>query len=138
MNSRLQQHPIAIVGMASIFANSRNLEQYWENITTKLDAIMDVPLSRWNIDDHYSPDKKSPDKTYCRRGGLVCALEKRAHDGEHANAEPRVARSLPGDGDRAEVGQLYDQGSADRGRSRRTHGVVDGQIVESCAKNGVG
>ena len=71
MNSRLQQHPIAIVGMASIFANSRNLEQYWENITTKLDAIMDVPLSRWNIDDHYSPDKKSPDKTYCRRGGFI-------------------------------------------------------------------
>ena len=31
-NSRLQECPIAIVGMASIFADAKNLEDYWDNI----------------------------------------------------------------------------------------------------------
>jgi len=30
INSRLQETPIAIVGMASVFAESKNLGQFWE------------------------------------------------------------------------------------------------------------
>lgn len=70
-NSRLQQTPIAIVGMASIYANSENLESYWDTIIQGIDTIMDVPPSRWLVDDYYSADKSAPDKTYCKRGAFI-------------------------------------------------------------------
>ncbi|MFT4923955.1 MAG: acyl transferase domain-containing protein [Phenylobacterium sp.] len=75
LNSRLQQCPIAIIGMASVFADAKNLEQYWDNIAESVDAIMDVPASRWAIDDHYDSDPKAEDKTYCKRGGFIPELD---------------------------------------------------------------
>ncbi|MBN3927936.1 beta-ketoacyl synthase N-terminal-like domain-containing protein [Nostoc sp. NMS4] len=71
VNSRLQQTPVAIIGMACIFPQARNLQEYWGNIISKVDCITDIPLSRWNIDDYYDPDPKTPDKTYCKRGGFI-------------------------------------------------------------------
>src|SRR4051794_34255597 len=63
--------PIAIIGMASIFPQARDLEEYWDNILRANDCITDVPPSRWNIDDYYDPDPLVPDKTYCKRGGFI-------------------------------------------------------------------
>ena len=70
-NLRLKQTPIAIVGMASVFPQSRNLREYWQNIVDKADCITDVPDNRWNIEDYYDPDPTVPDKTYCKRGGFI-------------------------------------------------------------------
>ncbi len=67
----LSSTPVAIVGMASIFPQSSNLQEYWDVILNKIDCITDVPPSRWNIDDYYDPDPKTPDKTYCKRGGFI-------------------------------------------------------------------
>nr|WP_045110309.1 type I polyketide synthase [Moritella viscosa]SHO15137.1 Polyunsaturated fatty acid synthase PfaA [Moritella viscosa] len=75
LNSRLQECPIAIIGMASVFADAKNLDQFWDNIVDSVDAIIDVPSDRWNIDDHYSADKKAADKTYCKRGGFIPELD---------------------------------------------------------------
>ncbi|MFO6422183.1 SDR family NAD(P)-dependent oxidoreductase [Motilimonas sp. KMU-193] len=63
--------PIAIVGMASLFAESANLNAYWDLIRNKIDAIIDVPASRWHIDDYFDTDKTAADKVYCRRGGFL-------------------------------------------------------------------
>ncbi|NRA71744.1 MAG: hypothetical protein HRU24_12030, partial [Gammaproteobacteria bacterium] len=49
-NSRLQETPIAIIGMASVFADAKNLDQFWDNIVDSVDAIIDVPSDRWEID----------------------------------------------------------------------------------------
>ena len=68
---QLQQTPVAIIGMGCIFPQARTLEEYWENIITKIDCISDVPPSRWRIEDYYDPDPKAPDKTYCKRGGFI-------------------------------------------------------------------
>ena len=73
--NQLQQTPIAIVGMASVFPKSHNLQQYWQTIVGKEDCITDVPPSRWNIDDYYDPDPTAPDKTYCKRGGFVPEID---------------------------------------------------------------
>jgi polyketide-type polyunsaturated fatty acid synthase PfaA len=70
-NHKLQKNPIAIIGMASIFPEAKNLRQYWENILGKEDCLTDVPSSRWNIEDYYDPDPQVPDKTYCKRGGFI-------------------------------------------------------------------
>ncbi len=67
----LHETPIAIIGQAAVFAKAANLEEYWNNILDKVDAITEVPESRWDIEDYYDPDPDAPDKTYCKRGGFI-------------------------------------------------------------------
>ncbi|MDX2368839.1 MAG: beta-ketoacyl synthase N-terminal-like domain-containing protein, partial [Colwellia sp.] len=74
-NSRLQECPIAVVGMASIFADAKNLEDYWDNIFESVDAIKDVPSDRWAVDDYYNSDPRAADKTYCKRGGFLPEID---------------------------------------------------------------
>ncbi|MBK1986816.1 acyltransferase domain-containing protein [Sphaerospermopsis aphanizomenoides BCCUSP55] len=72
INRQLQQNPIAIVGMASLLPQARNLRQYWANIVNKTDCITDVPESHWSVKDYYDPNPRTPeDKTYCKRGGFI-------------------------------------------------------------------
>lgn len=68
---QLQRIPVAIIGMASLFPKSRNLQEYWENIINKTDCITDVPPSCWNVEDYYDTDPKAADKVYSRRGGFL-------------------------------------------------------------------
>ncbi len=75
INPLLRQNPVAIVGMASIFADAENLEQYWENIVQGIDCIREVPPNRWNADDYYDPDPFAPDKTYCKVGGFLPEID---------------------------------------------------------------
>ncbi|RCJ33536.1 polyketide synthase [Nostoc minutum NIES-26] len=72
INRQLQQNPIAIVGMASLFPKARNLREYWQNIVNKIDCITDVPDTHWSVKDYYDPNPRTPeDKTYCKRGGFI-------------------------------------------------------------------
>ncbi len=70
-NRSIIMEPVAIIGMASFFAQAQNLAAYWDNIVRERSSITDVPASRWNIADYYDPDPAAPDKTYCKRGGFL-------------------------------------------------------------------
>ena len=72
INRKLQANPIAIIGMASLMPQARNLRAYWQNIVNKIDCITDVPSSHWSVEDYYDPNPRTPeDKTYCKRGGFI-------------------------------------------------------------------
>ncbi|MCL1143290.1 type I polyketide synthase, partial [Shewanella gaetbuli] len=71
LNKRLKDMPVAIVGMASIFANSRYLNKFWDLISEKIDAITEVPETHWKVEDYYDADKTAADKSYCKRGGFL-------------------------------------------------------------------
>ncbi|WP_299006127.1 type I polyketide synthase, partial [uncultured Shewanella sp.] len=71
LNKRLKDTPIAIVGMASLFAHSRYLDQFWDLISDQIDGITDVPSSHWQAEDYFDTNKSAPDKTYCKRGGFL-------------------------------------------------------------------
>lgn len=68
---KLKTTPIAIIGISGIFPQASNKQEYWENILNKIDAVSDVPISRWNSEDYFDPDPKAEDKTYCKRGGFI-------------------------------------------------------------------
>ena len=61
---------VAIVGMACVFPGAPDLETFWRNVVAGVDAITEVPASRWD-GDFYDPDSSEPDRFYCRRGGFV-------------------------------------------------------------------
>ncbi|MCC5645418.1 acyltransferase domain-containing protein [Nostoc sp. CHAB 5824] len=72
INRQLQHNPIAIVGMASLLPQARNLREYWQNIVNKIDCITDVPSTHWSVEDYYdSNPRTTEDKTYCKRGGFL-------------------------------------------------------------------
>ena len=71
VRSRIREMPIAIVGMASLMPDAKALDQYWSNIVEKVNSIVDVPPSRWSIEDYYDADPAVPDKTYCKRGAFL-------------------------------------------------------------------
>lgn len=68
---QLKTTPIAVIGMGSVFPQAHNTSEYWDNILRKIDCIVDVPASRWKIEDYYDPDPSTPDKTYCKRGAFI-------------------------------------------------------------------
>jgi acyl transferase domain-containing protein/phosphopantetheinyl transferase len=64
---------VAIVGMAALFPSAPDLTTYWSNILAGVDAIAEVPASRWDP-CYYDPRAASTrrgDRLYCRRGGFV-------------------------------------------------------------------
>src|SRR5271157_455108 len=71
INYQLRNTPVAVIGMASIFPQASNLQEYWDNILNKINCVSDVPASRWNVEDYYDPDPHAPDKSYCKRGGFI-------------------------------------------------------------------
>ncbi len=75
LNSSLKKTPIAVIGLSAMFADAKNIEEYWTNIIQSRDSIKDVPANRWLIDDYYDEDMMAPDKTYCKRGGFLPEID---------------------------------------------------------------
>ncbi|MDQ6617468.1 MAG: polyketide synthase dehydratase domain-containing protein [Actinomycetota bacterium] len=64
---------VAIVGMAALFPGAADLGSFWHNIVNRVDAVTDVPATRWDP-SYYDPEAWShpaSDKFYCRRGGFI-------------------------------------------------------------------
>ena len=67
--------PLAVVGVGALFPGSANAHGFWRDILAGRDLITDVPPRRWLIEDHYDPDPRTPDKTYCKRGAFLDEVE---------------------------------------------------------------
>jgi len=64
---------VAIIGMACMFPSAPNLQTYWQNIVSKVDAITDPP-EEWEAELVYDPDSHANDRIYCKRGGYLGEL----------------------------------------------------------------
>jgi acyl transferase domain-containing protein/NAD(P)-dependent dehydrogenase (short-subunit alcohol dehydrogenase family) len=63
--------PLAIVGIGCVFPKAKTLREYWANVKSKTDAIVDVPPSHWNHEDYFDKDPKKPDHVYAYKGGFL-------------------------------------------------------------------
>jgi polyketide-type polyunsaturated fatty acid synthase PfaA len=75
LNSSLKKTPVAVIGLSAMFADAKNIEEYWTNIIQSLDSIREVPSNRWLIDDYFDEDRTAPDKTYCKMGGFLPEID---------------------------------------------------------------
>lgn len=72
-----QREPIAIVGMGCRFPGGANSpEQFWQLLVNGVDAITEVPETRWHIRDYFDADSLEPGKTYSKWGGFINGIEK--------------------------------------------------------------
>jgi myxalamid-type polyketide synthase MxaB len=71
----MQLEPIAIIGIGCRFPGAENPQAFWNLMRDGVDAISEVPKSRWDIDDYYNPDFKQPGKTNTRWGGFLKQID---------------------------------------------------------------
>ncbi|WP_455872390.1 beta-ketoacyl synthase N-terminal-like domain-containing protein [Serratia proteamaculans] len=64
------QLDIAIIGMSGVFPESRDLEQYWENINDGKDCIREIPKERWLWEESYGDPSKG-NYTKVKWGGFI-------------------------------------------------------------------
>lgn len=90
---RARTEPIAIVGMSCRFpGGANNPEAFWRLLRDGVDAITEVPPSRWNIDEYYDADPDAPGRIYCRHGGFLEGID--LFDPAFFRITPREAASM--------------------------------------------
>lgn len=66
---------IAIIGMACIFPDAKNLNQYWQNILENRNAITEVSKERWDPEVFFDSQAKKGEKSNSKWGGFIPAIE---------------------------------------------------------------
>ena len=84
--------PIAVIGMACRFPGANGLDSYWRVLRDGIDAIIEVPPSRWDLKEYYDPDPQAPGKMYCRFGGFIEPVD--AFDAQFFGIAPREAQNM--------------------------------------------
>ena len=85
--------PIAIIGMGCRFAQGVQTPQaLWELLRRGVDAVTEVPASRWDVDRYYDPDPDAPGKSYSRWGSFIDNVDR--FDADFFGVSPREAVNL--------------------------------------------
>ncbi|KJS64702.1 MAG: hypothetical protein JL50_19410, partial [Peptococcaceae bacterium BICA1-7] len=87
-----QVYDIAVIGMSGRFSGAENLDVFWDNLKKGVSSIGEVPRERWDINEYYHPNPKTPNKTYCKWLGLVPDADK--FDPLFFNISPREAELM--------------------------------------------
>ncbi len=85
--------PIAIIGLGCRFpGGARDPQAFWELLRDGVDAIGEVPASRWPVDSYFDVDPDQPGKMNSRYGGFVPGADQ--FDAAFFGIAPREAASM--------------------------------------------
>lgn len=84
---------IVVVAMSGRFPGHANsVKAFWCNQERAVDAIVDVPAERWDIDAFYDEDRLAPGKICSRKAGVIDDLY--AFDAQAFGLKPRRAQMI--------------------------------------------
>jgi polyketide synthase PksN len=83
---------IAIIGLSGRYPMADDLEQFWENLRTGKDCIVEIPKERWDYRLFYDPEPGKPGKTPNKWGGFLNDVER--FDAQFFGITPREAFAL--------------------------------------------
>ena len=90
---RAQKEPVAIVGLGVRFPGGASTpDSFWDLLSNGVDAITEIPSSRWPIDQYYNADPDAPGKMYARHGAFLG--DPALFDADFFGISPREAMSL--------------------------------------------
>ncbi|NEP47473.1 MAG: polyketide synthase [Moorea sp. SIO3C2] len=88
------QEPIAIIGMGCRFPGKADSpEAFWQLLSNGVNAVKDIPSSRWDLDRYYDPNP-TPGKFYVRSAAFLEPEEIEEFDAEFFRIASREAASL--------------------------------------------
>ncbi len=67
----MQKEPIAIIGLGCRLPGGNNPQEFWQILCNGVDAITEVPKSRWDLEAYYDPDPSQPHKMTTKWGGFL-------------------------------------------------------------------
>lgn len=68
---RFIDEPIAIVGIAGVMPQSRDLNEFWQNLRDQRDLVSEIPRDRWRWEDVHGDPTKDKNKSYSKWGGFI-------------------------------------------------------------------
>ncbi|WP_437692720.1 type I polyketide synthase [Sorangium sp. So ce176] len=85
--------PIAIVGAACRLPDGiETPEDLWRLLLEGVDAVIEIPRDRWDVDAYFDPDRDAPGKVYCRNGSFLDRVDE--FDAEFFGIAPREAKAM--------------------------------------------
>lgn len=84
--------PIAIVGIGCRFPGANSPVEFWQLLCDGIDAITEVPHSRWPVEQFYDPNPDAPNKTNTRWGGFLTDIDR--FDPQFFGIAPREVHSM--------------------------------------------
>jgi acyl transferase domain-containing protein len=92
MSAELRLEPIAVIGVGCRFPGACNPQSFWQLLKNGIDAITEIPKSRWNVDEFYSAEPATQGKMNTRWGGFVDDIDQ--FEPEFFNISPREAEHM--------------------------------------------
>jgi acyl transferase domain-containing protein/acyl carrier protein/NAD(P)-dependent dehydrogenase (short-subunit alcohol dehydrogenase family)/ubiquinone/menaquinone biosynthesis C-methylase UbiE len=83
---------IAIVGMAGRFPGANDVDKFWENLLAGVDAVGEIPHSRWDWRASFDTDPEVRGKSYSRWGGFLDQIDE--FDADFFGISPLEAESM--------------------------------------------
>ena len=119
---------IAIIGMAGRFAESKNLDEFWENIVSSKDLVTEIPIDHWDYKPWFSENKDDENKTYSKWGSFITDVDK--FDPLFFNISPKEAEWL--DPQLRHFLEVVYETVEDAGYSNRFKGTNTSVFIGSC------
>jgi malonyl CoA-acyl carrier protein transacylase len=90
ITSGAARESIAIIGMACRFpGNVHSPQEYWSLLHDGVDAIKEVPKTRWDLARYYDPERQAAGKVFTKYGGFLDDVD--AFDAQFFHIAPREA-----------------------------------------------
>ena len=83
--------PIAIIGMAGVFAKSPDTDTFWRHLYQQTNLIKEVPEDHFDHAQWFSPERQ-PNKMYCKWGSFIDDVDQ--FDAGFFNISPKEAASM--------------------------------------------
>ena len=84
--------PVAIIGIGCRFPGAKGPQAFWRLLADGVDAITEVPASRFDINAFYHPTPRTAGRISSRFGGFIADVEN--FDAEFFGISPREAESM--------------------------------------------
>lgn len=62
---------IAIIGMAGIYAESDDLDEFWDRLVSGKNLFTEIPEDHFSYKEWFDPTGKEPEKLYCKWGSFI-------------------------------------------------------------------
>ena len=66
---------VAVVGISGKYAQADNAKEYWKVLSQGIEAVREVPESRWDTKKYYDPEHNKPGKMYSKWAGIIEDVE---------------------------------------------------------------
>ncbi|MEE8056697.1 MAG: SDR family NAD(P)-dependent oxidoreductase [Pseudomonadales bacterium] len=87
-----KMEPMAIVGVSGRFPGASTLEEFWEILSSGVDAVCEVPANRWDTSKYYDTETSKPNKTVSKWAGILQGMDE--FDPGFFNISPKEAELM--------------------------------------------